>query len=112
MGFSFSATARCDLCGEYLSSSDEVCDHKGQKPTENMFRHITEDKVVSVEACPGWHWYALKDMVEDDWIAYEWLGPKSLVKNLVGSASWETVDDIPSRAMSFDAPKEVEEYGT
>lgn len=113
MGFSFSATARCDLCGEYLSSSDEECDHKGQKPVENMFRRIGdgEPHIVSVEACPGWHWYALKDMVEDDWIAYEWLGPKGLVKSMTGGPTWETIDDVPKRAMSLDAPSEVEDYG-
>lgn len=112
MGFSFSATARCNLCGEYLSSSDEECDHKGQKPVENMFRRIGEGEpnVVSVRACPGFHWYALKDMVGEDWIAYQWLGPKGMVKNMVGMSSWETIDDIPYRSMSTDAPKEVEEY--
>lgn len=110
MGFSFSATARCSLCGEYLSSSDEECDHKGQTPVENMFRHVSKDKVVSVEACPGFHWHALKEMVGDDWIGYQWLGPKGLVKSMVGQSCWETVDDVPHRAMSTAAPEEVEEY--
>ena len=113
MGFSFSATAQCDLCGEYLSSSDEECDHKGQTPVENMFRRMGsgEPQIVSVEACPGWHWFALKDMVDDEWIAYEWLGPKSLVKNMVDGIMWDNIEDIPRRAMATDAPSEVESYG-
>jgi hypothetical protein len=111
MGFSFSATARCELCGEYLSSSDEECDHKGQKPVENMFRHVSWDKTVSVEACPGFHWHALKDMEGDDWIGYKWLGPKSQVKSMLNGVMWDDIDDLPHIQMSTDAPKEVEDYG-
>lgn len=111
MGFSFSATARCDLCGEYLESSDANCDHKGQKPTEQVFRHLSKDKTVCVEACPGWHWQSLKNMEGDEWIAYKWLGPKSLVKSMVGTVTWDTIDDLPHMSMSTDAPSEVEEYG-
>jgi hypothetical protein len=76
-----------------------------------MFRHLVEDNIVSVEACPGFHWYALKDMVGEEWIAYGWLGPKSSVKSMVGLVSWETIDDLPNMSMSLDAPNGVQEYG-
>ena len=111
MGFSFTATAQCDLCGEYLSSSDEECDHNGDEPVEYMFRRITGEKVVSVEACGGWHWYALKDMVGDDWIAYEWLGEKSHAKKMVKGVMWDDIHDIPHIQMSVDAPSGVKEHG-
>lgn len=112
MGFNFTATARCHLCGNYLGSSEEECDHDGQEPTENMFRSIgeIEPEIVSVNACPGWHWQSLKKFVEEDWIAYQWLGPKTLVKNMVDGENYESVEQVPYRTMSHQAPESVESY--
>lgn len=111
MGFSFSATAQCDLCGEYLSSSEEDCEHNGAEPIQSMFRRIGTSEAVTVRACPGWHWYKLKDVVGEDWIAYEWLGPKPSVQNMVGTVSFEELSDVPSQEISTNAPEGVEEYG-
>lgn len=109
MTFSFSATARCGKCGEYLSSSDEECDHDGQEVQQHVFRHITDDDVVAVEATARYKWHALKREWGEDWIAYEWLGPRESVQNMVTSSTWDGVKDIPKRAMSLDAPSEVAE---
>lgn len=111
MTFSFSATARCGKCGEYLSSSEEECDHDGAEVQQQMFRHIASDtdEVVAVEATIGYKWHALKRERGEDWIAYEWLGPRESVQNMVGTVTWDGIEDLPQRAMSLDAPAEVAE---
>lgn len=78
-----------------------------------MFRRITseEDKpaVITVEATGNHKWYKLESEMSDDWIAYEWLGPRWSVQNMVGSQMFETIEDVPKRAMSFNAPDDVGE---
>lgn len=109
MGFSFSATAQCDLCGEYLSASDEECDHGGKIVAEQMFRSMIEDTIISVKACRGWQWQSLEERVGDEWIGYVWLGSKDHVKNMTSGPVWNSVEEIPYRAMSTDAPDGVGE---
>lgn len=111
MGFSFTATAQCDFCGAYLSSSDEECDHDGYDVERLMFRRIGsgQPKLITIEATKGHMWYKLKKQVGEDWIAYEYLGPHSWVKKNTGSNIWPDVEDIPKRSMSIDAPDDVSE---
>lgn len=106
--FSFTATAECDLCGAYLSSSDEACDHDGQTVNTYIFREIGKgrDSMKGVEATAQHKWHALERKVGDDWKKYEWLGTRESVTTML-NGHWETVEDLPHRAMSLDAPRDV-----
>jgi hypothetical protein len=115
MGFSFTATARCDKCGEYLSSSDEDCDHNGEPVNTHMFRRLSGEweTVVEVDTTPQWKWYALKETIGDDWIAYQYIGQMENVQNMLGEETlWEGVDDLPAISTSVDSPDGVEEHET
>lgn len=115
MGFSFTATARCDKCGEYLSSSDEDCDHNGEPVNTKLFRRLAGemDTVVEVDATVSWKWYALKEIVGDDWIAYQYIGQKEYVQGMLEDETlWEGVGDLPVISTSIDAPNDVEEHET
>lgn len=110
--FNFTATAQCDYCGELLSSSDEDCDNCSQKMVDqHVFRRISSDEdapdIIMVEATRRYKWYKLEQELGDDWIGYEWLGPRWSVQNKVASEFWGSIQDIPRRTMSLDAPSDV-----
>lgn len=108
--FSFTATAECDYCGNLLGSSDGNCDECSEEGRyQQFFRAIgdREPHVICVEATHDYKWYKLASEVGEDWIAYEWLGPRESVQSMVGLSSWETIDDVPGRAISADAPNDV-----
>ena len=109
MGFSFTATAQCDYCGQLLSSSDEECDHDGQKVGTYVFRRIGEgrESLVGVEATPQWKWYNLAEKIGEDWIAYEYLGARDQVDSMLDGNVWGGVADLPKISMSVDAPSDV-----
>lgn len=109
--FSFTATAQCDVCGNYLDSSDADCDHDGAEVHQQFFRRIGEGQphTIAIEATTQWKWYALARELGEDWIAYEWLGPRSQVNAMLDGVAWDDVEDLPSRAMSLDAPRDVAE---
>ena len=111
MGFDLKASARCDKCGNYLSSSSEECDHDGEEVNRQFFRRTVrgEPETMVVEATPPWKWYRLAQVMEEDWIAYEWCGTRSQVKSMIAEDMWDDVSDIPKIAMSVDAPSDVEE---
>lgn len=102
--FSFTATAECDLCGNYLSSSDEECDHDGKEIDKHVFRRMFEGRESFVGVKCAWElrWEKLEEKV-DDWIAYQYLGPKHEV-NLYLSAGWEP-SEVPKLEMSTDRVK-------
>lgn len=102
--FSFSATAECDKCGAYLSSSDEDCDHGGRPVETHVFREIGggRDSMIGVESTIRYKWQRLEERVGDDWIAYEWLGTKESVNNMLKSNAWSSVSELPSQATSLD----------
>lgn len=110
--FSFTSTAECTYCGNMLGSSDEDCDECSPADREQqVFRRITstEDSpdTIMVEAVGQHRWHRLQSEVGDDWIAYEWLGPRPSVQRMVGTYMWDSIQDIPKRQMSLDAPKDV-----
>lgn len=109
MGFSFTATAQCDYCGQLLGSSDEECDHEGRPVANHVFRRLQggRDTLVGVKATARWKWYKLAEDVGEDWIAYEYLGTKEHVNNMLDGNFWETVEDLPKISMSVDAPNDV-----
>lgn len=109
--FTFTATARCDVCGQYLSSSNEDCDHNGVTAEKHVFRQMGNgrESLVGVRATPKWKWYQLEEIVGDDWIKYEYLGSKDTVNNLLNSSTWDSVEDLPKVSMSLDAPSDVGE---
>lgn len=109
--FTFTSTAECELCGAFLSSSNDDCDHDGQPVGIHVFRRMSEgrDSMVGVECAIRYKWYALEEKAGDDWIAYQWLGTKESVENMLNAPSWNDIEDLPMRAMSLDAPKDVGE---
>jgi hypothetical protein len=111
--FSFSATAECNECGAYLSSSDEDCDHNGQPVSTHIFRRLGEgrDSMTGVQSTPMHKWYRLEEKLGDDWIAYEYLGPKDQVEAMLNGDTWDSVKELPKLAMSLDAPSNVGDGG-
>lgn len=109
--FSFSATARCEACGAYLSASDEGCDHDGDPVRVRVFREISggRDDLVGVEATGWWMWHALNDKVGDEWIKYEYLGPREDVNLMLKCGYWDGVADLPKISMSADVPDDLED---
>jgi len=110
-GFTFSATARCDKCGNMLSSSDEVCDHNGKSVQKHFFKEITtsDPKVMQVESTHSWRWYALAEATSDEWIGYAWLGRRETVNAFLSGSTYESVEDLPKQETSLDAPTDVNE---
>jgi len=109
--FSFSATAECDLCGAYLSASDEECDHDGWEVNKHVFRRLGEgrESMTGVRCTARYKWYKLEEKIGDDWIAYEYLGTKDHVNSMLKSSMWDGFGDIPKISMSTDAPRDVGE---
>lgn len=103
--FSFSSTAECELCGAYLSSSDEDCDHNGQDVAKHVFRRIASgrESMVGVKCCRTMAWDKLKEKVGDDWIGYEYLGTKEYVNENLSAGTWDSVSDMPRQAMALSA---------
>jgi len=108
--FTFTSTAECDKCGAYLSASDEECDHDGQPVDVHVFRRINEgrESMIGVECAIRYKWHALEEKIGEDWIAYQWLGTRESVENML-NGYWDSVEDLPKRAMSLDAPSDVGE---
>ena len=57
--FTFSATAQCDRCGNYLSSSTEECDECSEEDLSRYhFEHISTgeiETVWSINPIRAWH---------------------------------------------------------
>lgn len=111
MGFSFTATAQCDKCGQLLGSSDEDCDHDGREVRTHVFRKMGEgrESLVGVEATATYKWYRIAKEVGESWIGYEYLGTKGHVNSMIDSPVWESVESLPHITMSCDAPLDVNE---
>lgn len=107
--FTFSATTQCDLCGTYLSSSDETCDHNGKTISVHLFRRLREgrDSLIGVESAPSQKWNLLEEKVGDDWIAYQYIGTRSTVTSMLsGGHTWNTIEELPLIEMSIHASKD------
>lgn len=109
MGFSFTATAQCEQCGQLLSSSDETCDHNGEEVDKFVFRRLTQEDAEIIESTPSWRWHKLAQQVGEDWIAYQYLGRKSDVEIMVAEDVHPHFTEIRPRAISTDAPDSVME---
>jgi hypothetical protein len=111
MGFDISASAECDFCGNLLTSSDDDCGECVSADREqHLFRRLTSGDgpdTIAVESTVDYRWHKLQQEVGDDWIAYEWLGPRDSVQSMLGRQMWDTIQDIPCRQMSLDAPSDV-----
>lgn len=108
--FSFSATAKCNKCGAYLSASDESCDHDGKLIEDHVFRRLSggRDSITGVKSANGYKWQKLKEKIGDDWIAYQYLGPRDSVTRML-TAKWDSIEELPMQEMSLDAPKDLSE---
>lgn len=110
MGFSITATAKCDYCGGMLSSSDSDCDHNDNPVSDHIFRRLKEggDSLICMEATRDWMWFDLKESVGEDWIAYQYLGTREQVERMYEDA--ENVSSMKPKALSIDAPSEVDSH--
>lgn len=52
-------------------------------------------------------WYKLEEKIGDDWIAYQYLGPRDQVESMLTDIMWDDVSDLPMRAMATHAPDDV-----
>lgn len=105
MGFDFSATAQCDYCGNYMNSSDKECEHGDSEVLPLFFRHVSTDELTCIRSTPEYKWQKLANSKGEDWIAWVFIGRRSLVSSYLERT---TVDDIPSIAFSVDARIDVE----
>lgn len=107
--FSFTATASCDKCGAFLSSSDEDCDHNGDTVSVHVFRRMGagRDSMKGVESTARHKWHRLEDKVGSEWVTYEYLGRRESVESMLSSGLWNGIADLPKRGMSLDAPSDV-----
>ena len=111
--FTITATAECDYCGNLLSSSDEECDacmpaNRKRQLFRRINAHSAEIETIVVDATFGHKWQKLADELGEDWIAYEYLGPKESVEHMLTSGMWNTLADIPRREMSANAPSDID----
>jgi len=100
MGFDFSATAQCELCGNYLNSSDEECSqHSAEDVSLHFFRRLCSDKLTAVRATRDYCWQRLADSKEGDWIAWIYLGDRSLISKYIVDYD---ISEIPHKQMSHE----------
>jgi len=99
------------MCGAYLSSSDENCDHDGNPVSKHVFRRVARggESVTGVKCAPQYKWNKLHEKVGDEWIGYEYLGTKQHVNNMLDGIMWNSVKELPRISMSLHAPNEVGE---
>lgn len=109
--FTFTSTAECDACGEYLSSSSDDCDHRGQPVETHVFRRLGEgrDSMAGVECTVRYKWNALEEKLGDEWIQYQWLGTREDVESMLSRGMWKSVGELPHQEMSVDASKDLSE---
>ena len=86
----------------FVSPSDEDCD-------THVFRRLNEDRTSSVEVeCKERHvWKKLEESVGDDWIAYQWLGSKDRVENML-NGYWDSFEELPKIAMAHERQQDSE----
>lgn len=103
--FTFTATAECDKCGAYLSSSDADCDHNGQPVEKHVFRRLGggRESLTGVKCTVRYKWDALEEKVGDDWIAYQWLGTKSSVNRMM--EYHDSVEELSHQQMAHERLK-------
>lgn len=94
MGFEFSATAQCDLCGAYLDSSDEMCEHDGGQIRQHVFRRLSSDNLFIVRASDDHKWQKVADTKGEEWYAWVYLGTKPHVARQRGTHSVEDLSHI------------------
>lgn len=109
--FTFTATAECELCGNYLSESDEECDHDGREPKTHVFRYLYGGRETArgVEAVGKYRWNKLEEKVGDEWIGYHYLGTEDEVNAKLLTGAWGDIEDLPRLEMALDAPDDVGE---
>jgi len=107
--FTFTSTAECNVCGEYLSSSDDECDHNGYEVKTFVFRRLNEgrESMTGVKSVATQKWYDLEEKIGDDWIAYQYIGTKDQVESMLSGSMLDDIEDLPMISMSTDAPKDV-----
>lgn len=74
----------------------------------HVFRRLNDgrESLVGVECCVTAIWDRLEDRVDDEWIAYQYLGTKAHANTLLEMRRYESVEDLPWRQLSLHAPKD------
>lgn len=109
--FTFSATTECEMCGKALSSSTDDCDHDGRPVATHVFRRMRggRDTITGVESAPQYKWHKLSKKIGDDWIAYQYIGTRDNVDNMLDDSMFGDIEDLPMKEMALNAPDGVEE---
>lgn len=105
--FTFSATAECNKCGRYISSSDKECDHNGHTVNKHLFRRLGEGRssMTGVLSTSMYKWVKLEEKIGEEWIEFVYIGTKDSVENMLNSSSWDSVAGLPTQSMSYEAPR-------
>lgn len=108
MGFSFTALAECDMCGEPLSSSDEECDACAEAEVVMMvFRRLQSHETRTIEVSMMvdndflWEKFA-RSLDGEDPLPYVLLGTNDFVESMLDSFSVDDITDIKHRQMTID----------
>lgn len=106
--FTFTSTAECELCGAHMSSSNAECDHGGNRVENHLFRRLNSTDTISVKSTGLYKWEKLSENV-DEWIAYQYLGPRESVESMLSSTLWSDVSDVPIVQHSASSVKKYEQ---
>jgi|APHM01.1.fsa_nt_gi hypothetical protein len=80
MGFDFTATARCEVCGNYMSSPDSCNEHSTDDVKKHVFRHMKNDtEMKKIHATPEYKWQRLYDLFPYTWMQFEYIGSQEIV---------------------------------
>lgn len=109
--FSFSSTAECGMCGNYLSASNESCDHGGKVVSVHVFRrlHGGRDSITGVKTTHVYKWQKLQEKLGEEWIAYQYIGTRESVHTMLRTGMWHSIEELPMQEMSLNAPKDLSE---
>lgn len=68
-----------------------------------VFRRLEHgrDSMKGVECKSTEVWSSLEEKVGDDWIAYQFLGTRDRVENML-DGQWDSIADIPRLAMAHE----------
>jgi len=107
-GFDFTATARCEYCGNYMSNSDAQCEeHTPDDISLHFFRRFSTGQLYAVRATADYKWYKLHEKKKDDWIAWAYIGDRNRIHQIHSSNHRGSVEDSKQIEMSLDAPHDI-----
>lgn len=81
----------------------ETGDFDEEEPDTYVFRRLEHgrDSLKGVECVGSEVWSNLEEKVGDDWIAYQFLGTRDRVDDMLDSR-WDSIEEIPRLAMAHE----------